>query len=50
MQGTCILPNRGFSYGDPAAPARVLQVTPDGSSMTYVAEQLNGPVTGQSPH
>jgi glucose/arabinose dehydrogenase len=43
-QGNLYVAESGYVYGDPAAPARIWQITPDGE-MRPVVEQLHGPVT-----
>ncbi len=42
--GNLYVAESGFVYGDPAAPARLLRIAPDGA-MHYITDQLNGPVT-----
>jgi glucose/arabinose dehydrogenase len=42
--GAMYVAESGFVYGDPAAPARVLRITQDGT-LDVVAGGLNGPVT-----
>jgi glucose/arabinose dehydrogenase len=43
--GDLYIAEAGYSYGDPVAPARVLQVKRDGT-LRYIADQFNGPISG----
>jgi len=43
--GNVYVAEAGYAYGDPVGAARILRVSRDGA-MRYVADQLNGPITG----